>query len=95
MRLLFDNKFNFVGFSTTVLGALSLFGGMIFLVILPPLVFLLSPLITAVLWFYREQLPKDWEWNPQTHKAAFIFLNFMWLCFMVAWLTGFIDKYWC
>ena len=94
MRLLFNNNFKFVGFSTTVLEGIVIFGGMISLVIIPPLVFFLSPLITAILWYNGDKLPKDWEWNPKTHKAAFIFLNFMWLCVMVAWLTGFIEKYW-
>ena len=94
MRLIFNDKFKFSGFSTTVLEAIGLFGGMIFIAVIPPLVFVLSPLITAILWYNGDKLPKDWEWNPKTHKAAFIFLNLMWLCFIIAWLTGFIDRHW-
>jgi len=81
MRLIFDNDFKFRGFSTSTLEAVGLLFGLVGGILLPVLCFVLAPLTTLLM--YSLDLPKESKWNPRTHKLAFIFLNMMWLCFII------------
>lgn len=81
MRLIFDSDSKFRGFSTSTSEAVGLLFGLVGGILLPVLCFVLAPLTTLLM--YYLDLPEESKWNPRTHKLAFIFLNLMWLCFII------------